>query len=78
VICLDVSGLLVGTGALPPEPLHLLLYGHGLSVRHVLTHGHVQVFDGRFVADDETAVVARGGAVVRRLWATLEREGWFR
>ena len=78
VICIDVSGLLVGTGALPPEPLHLLLYGHGLSVRHVLTHGHVQVFDGRFVADDETAVTARGGAVVRRLWATLEREGWFR
>ena len=78
LVSIDVSGLLVGTGALPPEPLNLLLYGHGLSVRHVMTHGHVQVFHGRFIADDEEAVAARGGAVVRRLWATLEREGWFR
>jgi hypothetical protein len=42
-----------------------------------MTHGYVQVFHGRFVADDEAAVAAHGGAVVQRLWATLEREGWF-
>ena len=77
LVSIDISSLLVGTGALPPEPLNLLLYGHGLSVRHVMTHGYVQVFHGRFVADDEAVVAARGGAVVRRLWATLEREGWF-
>lgn len=77
LVSIDISSLLVGTGALPPEPLNLLLYGHGLSVRHVMTHGYVQVFHGRFVADDEAVVAARGGAVVQRLWATLEREGWF-
>jgi cytosine/adenosine deaminase-related metal-dependent hydrolase len=77
LVTIDVSGLLVGTGALPPEPLNLLLYGHGLAVRHVMTRGRIQVFDGRFVADDEAAVTARGGAVVRKIWDQLDREGWF-
>jgi 5-methylthioadenosine/S-adenosylhomocysteine deaminase len=75
---IDVSGLLVGTGALPPEPLNLLLYSHGLAVRHVMTRGRLQVFDGRFIAADQTALAQRGGHVVERIWAQLEKEGWFK
>jgi 5-methylthioadenosine/S-adenosylhomocysteine deaminase len=75
---LDVSGLLVGTGALPPEPLNHLLYAHGSNVRHVMIEGRLQVFDGRVVVDDEAAIVASGGRVVQKVWQQLEREEWFR
>ncbi len=73
----DVSGLLVGSGALPPEPLNHLLYANGTSVRHVMTDGRLQVFDGQVVCDDQTQVVADGGRVVQQVWRQLEREGWF-
>lgn len=73
----DVSGLLVGAGALPPEPLHHLLYANGTAVRHVMTDGRLQVFDGRLVAD-EAAVLDAGGRAVQTVWQQLEREGWFR
>jgi 5-methylthioadenosine/S-adenosylhomocysteine deaminase len=78
LVMVDVSGLLVGSGALPPEPLNHLLYAHGSSVRHVMTDGRVQVFDGRLVVDDEARVVDAGGRAVQRVWQALEREGWFR
>ena len=74
---IDVSGLLVGTGALPPEPLHHLLYANGTAVRHVMTDGRLQVFDGRLVAD-EAAVLDAGGRVVQKVWQQLDHEGWFR
>lgn len=74
---IDVSGLLVGAGALPPEPLHHLLYASGAAVRHVMTEGRLQVFEGQFVADDATALDA-GGRAVQKVWQQLEREGWFR
>nr|MCU0635610.1 amidohydrolase family protein [Gemmatimonadaceae bacterium] len=73
----DVSGLLVGSGAPGPEPLHALLYANGTAVRHVMTDGYLQVRDGRLTCDDETAVVRRGGAVMRELWAQLRAERWF-
>ncbi len=74
---IDVSGFLTGSGAPPPEPLHNLLYANGLAVRHVMTDGAFQVFDGRFVVDDEGRVQQRGGAVVEKIWAQLRAEKWF-
>ncbi len=77
LVGIDVSGPLVGTGALPPEPLNNLLYANGLSTRLVMTDGMFQVFDGRFVADDASRVAAEGGAAVREIWQQLAAEGWF-
>jgi cytosine/adenosine deaminase-related metal-dependent hydrolase len=74
---IDVSGLLVGVGALPPDPLNHLLYANGLSVRHVATDGRFQIFDGHLVVGDEEQVIRRGGAVAEKLWKTLAAEGYF-
>jgi len=71
----DLTGFLVGGGALPPEPLHNLLYANGLSVRHVATAGRFQVFDGHLVVDDESEVRARGGAALEKIWKTLGNGG---
>jgi 5-methylthioadenosine/S-adenosylhomocysteine deaminase len=73
----DVAGLLVGNGTLPREPYNNLLYANGLSVRNVMTDGNWQVRDGKFICDDEAQVVARGAAVVRKVWAQLDAEGFF-
>lgn len=73
----DVSGLLVGNGTLPREPYNNLLYANGLCVRHVMTDGNWQVRDGRFIVEDESKIVARGGAVVQKVWSQLEKEGFF-
>jgi cytosine/adenosine deaminase-related metal-dependent hydrolase len=77
LVSVGVSGLVVGTGATPPEPLNNLLYASGQDVRSVMTNGVFQVRDGRFVADDEARVVAEGGAVVQRIWDRLRAESWF-
>ncbi|MDJ0879701.1 MAG: amidohydrolase family protein [Halieaceae bacterium] len=77
LVGIDVSGPLVGTGALPPEPLNNLLYANGLSTRLVMTDGMVQVYEGRFVADSAARVAREGGAVVREIWSKLAAEGWF-
>jgi cytosine/adenosine deaminase-related metal-dependent hydrolase len=74
---IDVSGLLVGNGTLPREPYNNLLYANGLSVRNVMTDGNWQVLDGRLVVDDESRIIVRGGAVVQKVWAQLEDEGFF-
>jgi 5-methylthioadenosine/S-adenosylhomocysteine deaminase len=73
----DVTGFLVGVGAVPPEPLNHLLYANGLSVRHVFTDGTAQILDGRLVVDDEERVKVRGGRVVEEVWDQLDAEGWF-
>jgi len=77
LIAVDVSGFHVGGGTRPPEPLHNLLYASGRSVRHVVIDGSFVVFDGHLTAEDEAAVIARGGAAVEKVWAKLEAEGWF-
>jgi cytosine/adenosine deaminase-related metal-dependent hydrolase len=77
LVGIDVSGPLVGTGALPPEPLNHLLYAHGLATKLVMTDGNIQVFDGRFVADDFARVSSEGAEVVRGIWSRLAAEGWF-
>ena len=74
---IDVSGFLIGSGAAPPEPLNNLLYASGLHVRNVMTEGVLQICDGTLVVDDEARVIRRGAEVVQRIWAQLEREGWF-
>jgi len=76
-VAVDVSGPLVGVGGPPPEPLHHLLYANGLAVTHVTVTGRFLVWDGVFVADDEAAVRRAGYTVVQRLWAELERRGFF-
>ncbi len=73
----DVSGMLVGAGALPPEPLNNLLYANGRMVRTTMTEGRLQVHDFQFVADDEAEVLRAGGEVVPKVWAQLEDENWF-
>ncbi len=73
----DVSGLLVGGGALPPEPLNNLLYANGLMVRHVFTDGLAQVYDGTLVVDDQAKVVAEGGEVMAAIYEQMRSEGWF-
>jgi cytosine/adenosine deaminase-related metal-dependent hydrolase len=78
LVSIDVSGLLAGTGALPPEPLYHLLYANGLMVRHVLIDGAFKLFDGVLRVDEEAKLLAAGGAVVRRIWAQLEGEGFFK
>jgi len=75
---IDLRGLLVGSGAAPPEPLNNLLYANGLAVSTVLTDGRLQVMDGVLVVEDARRIVEEGGRVVRRIWGTLEGEGWFR
>ncbi|MFN2329128.1 MAG: amidohydrolase family protein [Chromatocurvus sp.] len=77
LVSVDVSGMLSGSGALPPEPLNNLLYASGQAVRTVMTDGRLQVHDGRFIADDPQRLLDEGGAVVRKIWRQLEKEGWF-
>ncbi len=64
--------------AAAPEPLNNLLYAGGSSVRHVMTDGVFQVHEGRFVADDEAAVIRKGGEAVAKIWKRLGEEGWFK
>lgn len=75
--CIDVSDAWIGSGALPPEPLYNLLYANGSAVRHVMTDGVFQVFDGRLVVDDEARLAAHAGAAVSALWDQLRAEGFF-
>ncbi len=74
---IDVSGFLVGTGVLPPEPLNNLLYAGGKSARHVLTEGRFQVWNGTLHVDDPDRVAAAGGAATARIWDMLAAEDWF-
>ena len=76
-MCSSDLGMLVGSGALPPEPLNNLLYANGRMIRTVMTDGRLQVHDFSFVADSEDDVLAAGGAVVQKVWAQLSDEGWY-
>jgi 5-methylthioadenosine/S-adenosylhomocysteine deaminase len=74
---IDLSGFLTGPGFAPPEPLNNLLYANGLSVRNVMTGGRRLFRSGRLCVDPVADVVARGGAVVQKIWRQLMEEGWF-
>lgn len=77
MVAIDVSGLLVGSGALPPEPMNNLLYANGMMVRHVITDGYVQIYNGHLLADDEQRVINEGGAVMAAIYDQLRSENWF-
>lgn len=67
----------MGSGTPGPEPLNNLLYAHGLAVRHVVTQGYFQLFDGQLVVDDAAKVRDGGARVVRAIWDQLRAERWF-
>lgn len=77
LVSIDVTGPLVGVGTVPREPLNNLLYAHGLSVRHVLTDGRLQVWNGRFVAADMRRITRDAGRAIEKLWTMLAAEGFF-
>ena len=77
ITTIDVSGMISGSGAVGPEPVYNLLYCNAMMVRHVMTRGRIQVYDGRLAVADEANVVAAGGRVVKKIWAELDKEGWF-
>jgi len=77
LLAIDVSGFLVGSGALPPEPLNNMLYANGLMVRHVITDGLVQVYDGHLVVADEDRVASDGGLIMASIYDQLRLENWF-
>jgi len=77
LVTVDVTGLLVGSGAAPPEPLNNLLYAHGRCVRDVMIDGRFQVRRGSLVVDDEERVVREGGRAVNQIWDQLRAEAWF-
>jgi len=77
LITVDVSAMLTGSGAPPPEPLNNLLYGNGHHVRHVMTDGQLQVHNGHLVVDDERRVIERGAEAVSTIWDQLDAEQWF-
>ena len=78
LITVEVTGYLVGTGAMPPEPMSNLMDAHDKSVRHVMTDGVFQVWDGALVVDDADRVSAEGGAALRRIWDMLDAEDRFK
>ena len=74
---IDVSGLFVGVGTVPREPLNHLMYANGLSVRNVMTDGQWQVRDGALTIVDEAALVHKAGKVVQRIWDDMAADGVF-
>lgn len=77
ITTVDVSGLIAGSGAVGPEPANNLLYCNGRMVRHVMTQGRIQVFGGRLMVDDQAKVIAAGARVIKKIWAQLEKDGFF-
>jgi len=77
LITVDVSAMLTGSGAPPPEPLNNLLYSNGQHVRHVMTDGRLQIHNGHLVIDDEHQVIKRGAQAVSKIWDQLDAEQWF-
>ncbi|MEQ8389187.1 MAG: amidohydrolase family protein [Alphaproteobacteria bacterium] len=77
LVSIDVAAPLVGSGAFPPEPVNNLLYANGRFVRHVMTDGQFQVFDGTLESADENAVRRKGAQVARKIWGLLRDEDWF-
>ncbi|WP_150117003.1 amidohydrolase family protein [Arthrobacter sp. ERGS1:01] len=73
----DVSGLLVGVGTVPREPLNHLMYANGLSVRNVMTDGQWQVRNGALTIVDEARLVRDAGKVVQRIWDQMDADGVF-
>lgn len=78
LITIDVTGPVIGSGAMSPRPLWNLLYASAAQVRNVMTDGYFQVHNNVFVVDDEARIVRRGGAVVERMYRELMARGYFK
>lgn len=77
ICAIDVTAPLSGLGALPPEPLHHLLYSNGRHVRHVMTNGRMQVMNGRLIVADEGQIIQEGGEIAKQIWRRLDERNWF-
>lgn len=77
LVTIDVTGFLVGSGAVPPQPVYNLLFTNGLSVVHTMTEGQIQIYQGRFALDDQQQVAERAATVMRKIWSEAEAAGWF-
>jgi 5-methylthioadenosine/S-adenosylhomocysteine deaminase len=64
IITVDVTGPIVGSGAMSPRPLWNLLYASGSQVKNVMTDGYFQVYNDVFMVDDEARIVERNRPVV--------------
>ncbi|MEO6943346.1 MAG: amidohydrolase family protein [Lacisediminihabitans sp.] len=76
LVSMDVSGMLVGSGVISPEPLSNLLYGNGLQVRNVLIDGYWKVFDGEILFADVETLARESGRAAEKVWARLRSAGW--
>jgi cytosine/adenosine deaminase-related metal-dependent hydrolase len=77
ITTIDVTGLCAGSGALGPEPANNLLYCNSRMVRHVMTRGRIQMFNGELAVDDQTRVIADGARVMVKIWNQLQKDGFF-
>ena len=80
LVTIDITSPLVGagSGAISPRPLWNLLYTSGSQVRNVMTDGYFQVFDNHFIVDDEARIIRKGGEAVKRMYAELVKQGYFK
>ena len=76
LVAIDVSSFLVGSGALPPDPLLNLLYANGRFVRHVLIDGRLRVRNGELKVPGWEPLIRRGARVVESMYSQLAAEGW--
>ncbi len=77
LVTIDLTSLLIGNGTPAREPWNNLMYANGLSVRNVMIDGAWKVFEGKLTFIDEATLIARGGAVVQKLWSRLEKDNFF-
>lgn len=77
LVSVDVTSPVIGSGAMSPRPLWNLLYSSGSQVENVITDGNFQVYNGRFMVDDEARIVREGGKVVREMYGELLARGYF-
>lgn len=76
LVTMDVTGLLVGSGRLSPEPLSNLLYGNGLQVRNVVIDGHWKVRDGALLFAEVDELKEKAGRAAQKVWDQLKDAGW--
>lgn len=75
-LTIDVTGLLIGSGRLSPEPLSNLLYGNGLQVSNVVIDGVWKVKDGELLFADIDSLKEKAGAAAQKVWDRLKSAGW--
>ena len=77
LVSVDVTGLLVGSGAVPPQPVYHLLFANGLSVVNTLTEGKFQIHQGQVAIDDAAQLAKRAAGALEKIWRQSEEAGWF-